>query len=85
MTAVTNQLGHFSADGSVVSTSSPGANAVNLLAEMVVLNYLALHGQEGSFQGRPWFSGVSTGLGGSSTYASLIAVPQIVSGPVKPS
>jgi hypothetical protein len=80
-----NQLGHFSADGSVVSTSSPGANAVNLLAEMVVLNYLALHGQEGSFQGRPWVSGVSTGLGGSATYASLIAMPQIVFGKVAPS
>ncbi len=48
ITAITNQIGHYSADGSVVSTSSPAANAVNLLAETVVLNYMALHGH-----GRP--------------------------------
>jgi hypothetical protein len=83
--AATNQLGYFSGDGSVVSTSSPGANAVNLLAEMVVLNYMALHGQEGAFQGMRWASGVSTGLGSIGTYSSLLALPQIVSGPVAPS
>ncbi len=83
--AATNQLGYYSADGSVVSTSSPGANAVNLLAEMVVLNYMALHGQEGAFQSMRWASGVSTGLGSIGTYSSLIALPQIVSGPVAPS
>jgi hypothetical protein len=83
--AATNQLGYYTPDGSVVSTSSPGANAVNLLAEMVVLNYMALHGQEGAFQGMRWASGVSTGLGSIGTYSSLIALPQIVSGPVAPS
>ncbi len=83
--AATNQLGYYTPDGSVVSTSSPGANAVNLLAEMVVLNYMALHGQEGAFQGMRWSSGVSTGLGSIGTYSSLIALPQIVSGPVAPS
>jgi len=83
--AATNQLGYFTSDGSVVSTSSPGANAVNLLAEMVVLNYMALHGQEGAFQSMRWASGVSTGLGSVGTYSGLIALPQIVSGPVAPS
>jgi hypothetical protein len=58
---------------------------VNLLAEMVVLNYLALHGQEGSFQTMHWASGVSTGLGSSASYSSLIGLPQIVTGPVAPS
>lgn len=38
------QIGYFSADGSVVSTSSPGANSVVQLVQMVVLNYLSLHG-----------------------------------------
>ncbi|MGH8301543.1 MAG: hypothetical protein ACRET5_08770 [Steroidobacteraceae bacterium] len=37
------QIGYFSSDGSVVSTSSPGANSVVQLVEMVVLNYLSLH------------------------------------------
>ncbi len=50
ITAISNQIGYYNADGSVASGGSPGANAVNLLAEMVVLNYLALHGKEGSFQ-----------------------------------
>ena len=38
------------AAGDVVTVSSPAANAVNLLVETVILNYLALHGQEGQFQ-----------------------------------
>jgi hypothetical protein len=42
-----NQIGWFTADGSVATTSHPGANAVNQLVEVVILNYLALHGQQG--------------------------------------
>jgi len=85
ITAISNQIGYFTPTGNVVSTSSPAANAVNLLAETVVLNYMALHGQAGAFQTMKWASGVSTGLGSSSSYGSLIALPQIVSGPVAPS
>ena len=76
--AIRNQIGYFTGDGSVASVGSPGANAVNLLAEMVVLNYLALHGREGSFQTLQWATGVPTGLGSSSSYSSLIGMPQIV-------
>ena len=47
--ALTNQLGTFRMDGNVETASSPFANNVNTLAEMVVLNYLALHGQQGMF------------------------------------
>jgi hypothetical protein len=42
-----NQIGWFSADGSVATTSHPGANAVNQLVEVVILNYLALHNRVG--------------------------------------
>jgi hypothetical protein len=42
-----NQIGWFSADGSVATTSHPGANAVNQLVEVVILNYLALHNRAG--------------------------------------
>jgi hypothetical protein len=42
-----NQIGWYSADGSVVTTSHPGANAVNQLVEVVILNYLALHNRTG--------------------------------------
>jgi hypothetical protein len=43
------QLGWFRADGSVETAGSPAANNVNLLVEMVALNYLALHGEQGNF------------------------------------
>ena len=45
------QLGWFNQTGSVVTSSSPAANNVNLLVDTVLLNYLALHGLEGDFQG----------------------------------
>jgi hypothetical protein len=43
------QLGSFSADGNVVRSGTPGANNVNLLVQMVLLNYMALHGEQGQF------------------------------------
>ena len=43
------QLGSFSADGNVVRSGTPGANNVNLLVYMVLLNYMALHGEQGQF------------------------------------
>jgi len=44
-----NQIGYYTADGSVANNSSPAANAVNLLVNTVLLNYLALHQQIGQF------------------------------------
>jgi len=43
------QLGYYRANGSIETASSPFANSVTSLAELVVLNYLALHGQEAMF------------------------------------
>jgi hypothetical protein len=43
------QLGAFSADGNVVRSGTPGANNVNLLVEMLLLNYMALNGDQGQF------------------------------------
>ncbi len=43
------QIGAFSSDGSVINSSSPAANNVNLLVQTVALNYLALHGEQGRF------------------------------------
>jgi len=43
------QLGYFSADGNVVRSGTPGANNVNLLVHMILLNYMALHGEQGQF------------------------------------
>jgi hypothetical protein len=39
------QIGHMSANGSVVTSATPSANNVNLLVNMVMLNYMALNGQ----------------------------------------
>jgi hypothetical protein len=69
-----NQLGWYSGDGSVVTSSSPGANAVNLLVQMVVLNYMALHGEEGQFENVIG----SQGLGSTTQRDALTAFQPIV-------
>jgi hypothetical protein len=70
------QIGHFRADASVETGSSPAANNVNLLVETVVLNYLALHGEQALFaQQFP-----RHGLGTSALQDSLIAFNPVVSG-----
>lgn len=78
-TALQNQVGSYNADGTVNSTGSIAANAVNLLAETVVLNYMALHGQESLFESMRWSGGIGQGLGSASTYQSLIAFSQLPS------
>jgi len=70
------QIGYFRADASVETGSSPAANNVNLLVETVVLNYLALHGEQALFaQQFP-----RHGLGTSALQDSLIAFNPVVSG-----
>ncbi len=49
VTALRNQIGAFSGDGSVITTSSPAANNVNLLVETVILNYMSMTNQIGQF------------------------------------
>jgi hypothetical protein len=78
-TAIMNQVGNFNGDGTVNATSSVAANAVNLLAETVILNYMALHGQAGAFQSLTYATGQPTGLGAATTYDSVIAFGQLAS------
>lgn len=69
-----NQIGWYTGDGSVATTSHPGANAVNLLVSEVVLNYLALHGEQGLLGSvLP-----NHGLGGAAQLDALTAFGQIV-------
>jgi hypothetical protein len=68
------QLGYFTAGGDVVRSGTPGANNVNLLVETVLLNYMALHGQQGQFAA----SFPNHGLG--SNLDRLIGLAPIVSG-----
>jgi len=68
------QIGYFRADGSVETASHPGANAVNLLVETIILNWMALHGEQNLFQNL--FP--QHGLGSSDLRDSLTAFDSIV-------
>lgn len=46
------QLGYFRASGDVETSGSPGANSVVSLVDMVLLNYMALNGEQGQFASR---------------------------------
>lgn len=72
------QLGWFRPDGSVETAGSPAANNVNLLVETVILNYLALHGQQGDFA--TLFPG--HGLGSPTLRDNLTAFAPIVNGTI---
>ncbi|GAB4358371.1 MAG: hypothetical protein Kow006_26760 [Gammaproteobacteria bacterium] len=67
------QIGYMRSDASVETTSSPAANNVNLLVETVILNYMALHGEQGNFQ-----TLFGNNLASTATLDSLIAFQQIV-------
>lgn len=73
-----NQIGFMRADASVETASSPAANNVNQLVQTVVLNYMALHGEQGDFASR--FMG--HGLGNSASLDRLIAIRDIVNGTI---
>lgn len=72
------QIGWFRRDASVETAGTPAANNVNLLVETVILNYLALHGEQGRFGSL--FPG--NGLGSATLQDSLIAFNPIVSGTI---
>ena len=65
--------------GDVETASSPAANNVNLLVETVVLNYMALHGEQGQFASL--FP--TTGLGNSNLQDQLTAFEPIVNSTVQ--
>lgn len=44
-----NQIGSLNTDGTVNATSSPGANAPNLVTQLVALNWMALNGIDANF------------------------------------
>ena len=70
------QLGYMRSDASVETAGSPAANNVNLLVETVILNYMALHGEQGNFA--TIFP--QNGLGNASLMDSLTAFEPIVNG-----
>ncbi len=72
------QLGSMSSDGSVERAATPAANNVPLLVNTVLLNYMALHGEQGLFgQVFP-----SHGLGNAALQDSLTAFSPICNGTI---
>jgi hypothetical protein len=76
---IMNQIGYFNPDGTINATGSPAANSVTLLAETMVLNYMALHGSAGAFQALTYANGQPSGLGAAASYDSQIAFGQLAS------
>jgi hypothetical protein len=72
------QLGYFSTGGDVVRSGTPGANNVNLLVEMVLLNYMALHNEQGLFATNNFFP--SHGMGDNTNIDRLTAFEPICNG-----
>ncbi|MEQ8861527.1 MAG: hypothetical protein RIC56_23020 [Pseudomonadales bacterium] len=75
--ALHQQIGYMRPDGSVETAATPAAGNVNLLAETIILNYMALHGENGNFSGT--FGG---NLGNATLQDSLTAFEPIVSGTI---
>ncbi|HEY1873886.1 MAG TPA: hypothetical protein VGG67_05730 [Steroidobacteraceae bacterium] len=77
--ASTQQIGYFTADGSVVSTSSPAANSVDSLVQTVLLNYMGLSGTDANFPSvfQSWTM-QPQGLGSASQLAALTVFQPIV-------
>ncbi len=83
--ALHQQIGAMDAGGSVMRAATPMANNVNLLVNSVILNYMALHGEQGGFanlildsNGNPW----NHGLGGGAQLDTFTAFEPIVSGTI---
>ena len=77
------QIGNFNPDGSLNTTGSPAGNNVFNLVQMVVLNYMALHGAGASAAACPTLvSGaqLEQHLGTGSALDPLIAYQPIASG-----
>ena len=67
------QIGFFNADGSVNTTGSAAANSVTNLVQTVVLNYLALHGEQAKFSTLYPSPNLNNTLGDATAQAALIA------------
>ena len=74
------QIGWFRSDGSVETASSPAANNPNLLVETVVLNYMALHGEQNLFTN----AFPNHGLGNAGMRDGLTVFDRIVDGTITP-
>ncbi len=71
------QLGYMNPDGNVNGGSSPMANNPKATADCLVLNYMALHGQQGEFASMYANAGLSQSLGNGSQLDNYIAFEKL--------
>ncbi len=67
------QIGYFNSDGSLNTSGSPAGNNVVNLAQMVVLNYMALHGDQAKFPTLYPAPNLNNTLGSGSALDALIS------------
>ena len=60
--AIHQQLGYMRMDASVETASSPAANNPNLLTQAIILNYMALNGDQANYTSLFGTQGISAGL-----------------------
>jgi hypothetical protein len=72
------QIGYMDAGGSVQRAATPAANNVNLLVNTLILNYMALHGEQGQFDN----VFLNHGLGNSTMQDGLTAFTPICNGTI---
>ena len=65
------QIGWMRPDASVETSATPAANNVNLMVETLILNYMALHGEQNMFADSQFFPG--HGLGSADSRDRLVA------------
>jgi len=79
------QIGYMDGGASVQRTATPAANNVNLLAESVILNYMALHGDLGGFDAALPGNGLNIALRDSLTaFETLAGISNGTIGPLLP-
>ncbi len=77
--ADSQQIGYMRPSGDVETSSHPGANNVNQLVQMVMLNYMALHGEQGNFSSVYANNGLVHGLGSDSSLDNYISFQKLSS------
>jgi hypothetical protein len=84
--ALHQQIGYMDAGASVQRAATPAANNVNLLVNTVILNYMALHGEQGNFGGL--FPGHGLGNPGMqdslTAFNTLTGISNGIIGPLMP-
>jgi len=68
------QIGYFTSDGSVVSSSSPAANSINQIPELIMLNYMGLMGTDAQFAS----TFPMQGLGSAAALAAMTVFEPII-------